>query len=289
MYLEYKPPFLYDAMLRFLAGRAIPGVELVTETEYLRTVRLNKTGSDCATGWIRVEHVPQKNALSLTVSESLAADLPQVSARIRHLFDLDCEPQIISAALETMNEIRPDLCVPGTRLPGCFDAFEMVVRAVLGQQITVKAATTLAGRFVSTFGKPLECDVEGLSHVFPRPEEIVALEGPVETHLGPLGVISTRARTIGSLAQTFTDGSVDYDRPDNPETEIEKLLTIRGIGPWTARYIAMRTMGWTDAFLETDAGIKKALSPLTPKEMLSLAKQWKPWRSYATVNLWNSL
>lgn len=287
--LGYRPPYRWEDMLDFLRARAVTGVEAVRDGEYLRTVQLNAPDGKLLYGWIKAGHRPEKNALAVTVSESLLPLLPQVLARVRRLFDLYCDPAAVYDRLRVMNDIRPGLCVPGTRLPGCFDAFELAVRAVLGQQITVKAAGTLAARMVRAFGKPLETGINGLTHGFPAPEDILALDGPVENHLGPLGIIASRAKTIRELARVIVEGSVDFAIPCDPKEEMKKLLLIPGIGKWTAEYIAMRSMEWPDAFLETDAGVKKALHPRTAKEMLRLAGDWRPWRSYATVNLWRSL
>jgi AraC family transcriptional regulator of adaptative response / DNA-3-methyladenine glycosylase II len=287
--LGYRPPYPWEEMLRFLAGRAISGVDQVKNGEYMRTVHFVTAEEKHVYGWVRVGHKPKKNALTVTVSETLLPVLPQVLARVRHLFDLYCDPVTVYETLRVMNEIRPGLCVLGTRLPGCFNAFEMAVRAVLGQQITVKAASTLAARIAHTYGAPIQTGIEGLTHVFPSPEDILALNGPMEQHLGPLGVISARAKTIHELARAIVQGEIDVDLPARPEEETKKLMAIRGIGSWTAQYIAMRAMEWPDAFLETDAGVKKALQPYTSKELLNMAEAWRPWRSYATVNLWNTL
>ena len=287
--LGYRPPYPWEEMLRFLAGRAIKGVEVVKENTYMRTVHLVTAEGKYVYGWVQVGHRPQKNSLSVTVSETLLPALPQVLARVRHLFDLYCDPEAVYETLQVMNEIRSGLCVLGTRLPGCFDAFEMAVRAVLGQQITVKAASTLAARIVEAYGIPIQTEITGLTHVFPFPEHILALDGPIENHLGPLGVIATRSNTIYELAKVMVQKEIDFEIPAQPEEEIKKLMTIKGIGSWTAQYIAMRAMGWTDAFLETDAGIKKALYPFTSKELLEMSKAWHPWCSYATMNLWNTL
>ncbi len=287
--LGYRPPYRWKEMLNFFSGRAIKGVEVIKNDEYMRTVHLQNAEGNDVYGWVRVRHRPKKNVLIVTVSETLLPILPQVLARIRHLFDLYCNPEAIYETLKAMNDIRPGLCVLGTRVPGCFNAFEMVVRAVLGQQITVKAASTLASRIVQTYGTPIQTGIDGLTHVFPSPENILALDGPIENYLGPLGVIATRAKTIYELAWAFVQGEINFDLPSQPEEEIKKLMTIRGIGRWTAQYIAMRSMEWPDAFLETDAGVKKALQPCTSKELLKMAEAWRPWRSYATVNLWNTL
>lgn len=287
--LGYRPPYPWEEMLRFLAGRAIAGVDMVKNGEYLRTVHMATSGNKHLYGWVRVGHKQEKNTLTVTVSETLLPVLPQVLARVRRLFDLYCDPDAVYETLRAMNDIRPGLCVLGTRLPGCFDTFEMSVRAVLGQQITIKAASTLAARVVEAYGTPIQTGIDGLTHVFPSPEDILALDGPIENHLGPLGVIAARARTICELAQAFQQGNIDFGPSARPEEEIKKLMAIRGIGSWTAQYIAMRAMEWPDAFLETDVGVKKALPDFTSKELLTIAEAWRPWRSYATMNLWNTL
>jgi AraC family transcriptional regulator of adaptative response / DNA-3-methyladenine glycosylase II len=289
--LCYRPPYEWQRMLDFLSQRAIRGVEATRDGEYWRTVSLVDERRRRTSGWIRVGRHQTGNTLAVSMSDSLLPVLPQVQSRVRRLFDLDCSPDAICDALASMNDMRPGLCVPGTRLPGCFDPFEMAVRAILGQQITVKAAGTLAARLVEAHGLPVQTGVEGLTHVFPTPEAIVALErrGRIEDSLGPLGIIAARARAILALARMLVQGDIRLNPSAQPEAEMEKLVTIHGIGPWTAKYIAMRAMGWPDAFLETDHGVKKALAPRTTREISALAETWRPWRSYAMVNLWNSL
>jgi len=287
--LGYRPPYQWEKMLDFLSGRAIKGVEVVTNKEYMRTVHLQNTEGKSIYGWVQVGCIPDKNAIKVTVSDTLITVLSQVLARVRCLFDLYCDPNAIYETLHIMNDIAPGLCILGTRVPGCFDAFETAVRAVLGQQISVKAASTLASRIVETYGAPVQTGIEGLTHVFPSPEKIAALNGSIENHLGALGVTGARSRTIYELAQVFIKKEIDFDLCAQPEEEMKKLMQIRGIGGWTSQYIAMRAMGWPDVFLETDAGVKKALRPHTSKEILKMAEKWRPWRSYATMNLWNSL
>jgi AraC family transcriptional regulator of adaptative response / DNA-3-methyladenine glycosylase II len=223
------------------------------------------------------------------VSGSLLPVLSKVLARVKHLFDLYCDPVEVYEQLKSMNEIKDGMCVQGTRLPGCFDPFEMAVRAILGQQITVKAAQTLANRIVSTYGTVASTPISGLTHYFPTPEEICNLEPPIEDHLGVLGVTGARARSILALATAIMQGEIDLSRNSDPEIQMKRLLGLPGFGPWTVHYVAMRALGWPDAFPHTDYGVKKALEPYTPKEILNLAEQWRPWRSYATINLWNSL
>jgi AraC family transcriptional regulator of adaptative response / DNA-3-methyladenine glycosylase II len=287
--LGYRPPYRWEEMLAFLAERAIAGIETVKNGEYARTVHLAGADGKRVRGWVKIGHKPEKNALSVAISESLLPVLPQVLARVRHLFDLHCSPDAVYDILQGMNDIRPGLCRPGIRVPGCFDAFETAVRAVLGQQITVKAAGTLAARIVERYGSPVQAGFKGLTHIFPLPEDLLALGGDIAKHFGALGVTSARANTIYMLAHAFAQGKIDFGLCADPKKEMRKLMMIRGIGCWTAQYIAMRTMGWPDAFLETDSGVKKALPGRTAKELRVMAQAWRPWRSYATMNLWNTL
>lgn len=289
VYLGYHPPYRWEEILNFLSQRAIAGVEKVADGKYMRTVRLaDKNGAWCS-GWISVKNNPKKNTLSVTFSDTLVPVLSQVLTRVKRLFDLYCEPEVVYETLQTLDKIKPGLCVPGLRVPGCFDSFETSVRAILGQQITVKAASTLAGRIAEACEIPIETGIKGLTYTFPRLEDIVSLENTVEETLGELGVIAARSRCIFTLAKALENGEIELDSCMNPETEMKKLMQIKGIGSWTANYIAMRTMEWPDAFLETDIGIKHALPGYTPKELLAMSEKWKPWRSYATMNLWNSL
>ena len=287
--LGYRPPYGWKQLLSFLALRTIPGVEVVKNDAYFRTVRLTVRQKKTFYGWIRIENRPRKNVLQVTVSVSLLPVVPQVLSRIRHLFDLYCDPDVIYKSLSVMNALQPNLCVCGTRLPGCFDPFEMAVYAVLGQQISVKAAGTLAGRLAQTFGLVIETGIEGLTHAFPTPQDLLALDCPIEDTLGPLGISASKSKTILTLAKALKEGELSFHFNSEPHVVTAKLLDISGIGPWTAQYLAMRCLGWTDAFLYTDYGIKKALAPRTEQEILELADKWRPWRSYAAINIWNSL
>ena len=287
--LGYHPPYRWEEILEFLSQRAIPGVELVKDGAYMRTVRIKGREEKTFCGFISVKDHPKKNVLVVSLSDTLLPVLPQVLARVKRLFDLYCEPNVVYEALQTMNEIRPGSCIPGIRVPGCFGSFEMAVRAVLGQQITVKAAGMLAGKIAKTYGSPIETGKEGLTPTFPTAEDILALPDPIEERLGVLGVIASRSRSILALAEKLVSGEIVLDGSADPEQEMKKLVEIKGIGDWTAKYIAMRTLGWPDAFLETDIGIRHAFPDPTPKELLALSEKWRPWRSYATMNLWNSL
>lgn len=288
LFLGYRPPYQWTAIISFLEARAIPGVETVTDDSYSRTAALQHNG-ETYRGWLIVRNAEKRNALSVTVSESLLPVLPKILARVKNMFDLQCDPEEIFSRLSVMNDIKEGMCIPGTRLPGSFDAFEMAVRAILGQQITVKAARTLATRIVSSYGVEVETPINGLTHNFPTPEELLELEGKIEDNLGVLGITSARSRSIHALASGIINGDIDLSRSADPDIQMKRLLELPGFGPWTVQYVAMRALGWPDAFPHTDYGVKKALEGRSQKGISELAEQWRPWRSYATINLWNSL
>jgi AraC family transcriptional regulator of adaptative response / DNA-3-methyladenine glycosylase II len=286
--LGYRPPYAWENLISFLAFRAVPGVESVVADRYRRTVCI-RNGEKTYYGWISIANQPTRNTLSVTLATTLLPVLSQVLARTRLLFDASCMPEQVHEKLAAMNNLVPNVSVPGIRVPGSFDPFEMSVRAILGQQITVKAATTLATRLAGLLGERIDTPFEELAFAFPLPEKIRALEGPVENRLGQIGVNGGKARSISALAAALSTGSITLSCGANPAEVMEKLAKLPGFGPWTVQYIAMRALGWPDAFPHTDYGIKKALSDRTPREILRISKTWSPWRSYATVLLWNSL
>ena len=287
--IGYRAPYKFANLLAFFRMRALAGVELVDDDSYARTVRLAGAQGEWTNGWLRVRDNTRAGALELTVSESLVPVLPQVIARIRRQFDVDCDPMAVHGCIAaSLEAIVPGAEVLGTRLPGCFDPFETACRAILGQQVSVLAANKLAARVVDAYGPEVETGVGGLSHAFPAPRELLALDLPLDA-LGQLGVIRSRTRAIESIARLIVDGKLDLNGDVSAEDQMEKLLSVKGIGPWTANYIAMRTLSHPDAFLESDAGVRHALPGHTPKELLAIAEQWRPWRSYATVALWDSL
>lgn len=284
----YRPPYPWESLLKFLEARAIPEVEKVEGGRYFRTVRLKSREGKVFSGWICVGNDAGKNRLAVTLSDTLIPALPRVLSRVRSLFDLYLEPEAVYEDLGSGEDVFLKGFILGTRLPGCFDSFEMAVRAVLGQQITVKAAGTLAGRTARCLGSPIETGISGLTRLFPAPEEILACGEQLEESLGALGILASRSKTIRMLADGLESGELRLNARACPEKEMEKLQKIRGIGKWTAHYLAMRTMGWPDAFLETDVGIRKALPGYSEKERLALAERWRPWRSYAMIHLWNT-
>ncbi len=290
--LGYRPPYDWQRILAFLGKRTIAGVEQVADGAYRRTVSVSTglaDGGETRRGWIAVENLPGKNVLAVTLAPSLLPALPSVLAKVRSLFDLDCDPAAIGKTLSAMNRINPAFYLPGVRVPGCFDGFEMAVRAILGQQITVKAAHTLAGRLAAQLGTPVETPFAELNRVFPDPATVCRLSEPIEGHFGPLGVIGARARSILALARAVECGDIELSPLADAEETMQRLRLLPGIGPWTAHYIALRALGWPDAFPHTDYGVKKALPGYSEKQILELSGDWRPWRSYATFSLWHSL
>ena len=283
--LAYRPPYDWPAMLAFLGKRAIAGVETVDAKGYRRTMRLGprRHGGDSArtsaVGWINVAPAPRKTALRVTMSASLAGSVPAVLARVKHLFDLACRPDEIAAAL------GPLAVNPGLRLAGAVDGFEVAVRAILGQQVTVKAATTIAGRFARAFGERVETRHEGLDTLFPTPAVIAGL---AESDIARHGIIAIRARAIVALARAIESGKLRLDPSADVDSTLAALREIPGVGPWTAEYIAMRALAWPDAFPHPDVAALKAMG-LAGKRALEAAEAWRPWRGYAVIHLWKSL
>ncbi|MBT0959693.1 DNA-3-methyladenine glycosylase 2 [Denitromonas iodatirespirans] len=272
--LSYRPPLDYARLVDFLAGRTIAGVEQVVDGEYRRSVRL-----DGVRGWLGVR--PGKAALEVTLSASLAAAVPAALAGVRRLFDLDADPAAVTQALGPLAEARP-----GLRLPGAFDGIEMAVRAVLGQQITVKAARTLAGRFTAAFGTALDTPWAAVNTTFPTAERIAALS---VSQIAELGVIRRRAEVIIALAAAVAEGRLMLSPGAPVQDTIAQLQALPGIGPWTAHYIAMRALAWPDAYPDGDYGVRAALGMCSAREARQQAEAWRPWRAYAVMHLWASL
>jgi AraC family transcriptional regulator of adaptative response / DNA-3-methyladenine glycosylase II len=274
--LAYRPPLDWSALLTYLAGRAIPGVERVEGDRYLRTVQIGKQQ-----GWLVVEPVKAKPVLRVKLSLSLVPVLLPVLGRAKALFDLAAEPQQIAAHLGGLA-----LHHPGLRVPGAFDSFEIAVRTILGQQVSVKAATTLMARFVQCFGEPIATPFASLTQLTPTAERLA--EADIAA-IASLGILATRAKSILGLAQAIADGTLSLAPGSAVEQTIAQLQALPGIGPWTAHYIAMRVLADPDVFLPTDLGIRQALGETNSKRILAIATAWQPWRSYATLHLWKSL
>lgn len=279
--LSYRPPFDWLGLLNFLRDRTLTGVELVQGEEYLRTVQLGTR-----TGWIHLRHAPEKHALRVEISHSLSPVLPALLGRLRHLFDLCARPDLISAHLLADPRLGAIVATnPGLRVPGAFDGFELAVRAILGQQITVKAATTLSRRFAQAFGKAIETPHPGLERLAPTPQRVAAA---TVDEVASLGIIQTRTRSILTLAGEVASGRLKLDAGADPEVTMRQLVALPGIGAWTAQYIAMRALRWPDAFPKEDIALRKILGGVTAAQAEALSQAWRPWRSYATLHLWMS-
>lgn len=277
--LSYRAPFDWEGILRFLAARATRGVEAVYDAAYLRTVELGGR-----TGWIRVHDKPEKHALLVELARPLTPALPALLGRLRNLFDLSARPDVIAERL-ARDELLGGAVArnPGLRVPGAFDGFELAVRAILGQQITVKGASTLAGRFAAAFGDAIEAPFPALTHLSPRAERVAKAN---VDEIAALGIVGARARSIIELAREVASGRSKLEAGADARTTIDQLVAIPGIGQWTAHYIAMRALRWPDAFPKEDVVLRKRLGGVTPTRAEELSRPWRPWRSYATLHLW---
>ncbi|MGH8687311.1 MAG: DNA-3-methyladenine glycosylase 2 [Burkholderiales bacterium] len=278
--LAYRPPYDWDAVSAFLGARAVAGVESLEGGRYRRTVRVAQEGKDHL-GWIEVGPSAKKPALRISVSASLARVLPPVLSRVKALADLACNPVEVSAALGDLAKARP-----GMRVPGAFDGFEVAVRAILGQQVTVAAARTVAGRLAAALGDSFASPFPELRTVFPDAERVA---DATPARIARLGMPGARAKTILALARAVADGALELVPNADVEATLERLRALPGVGEWTAQYIAMRALAWPDAFPHSDLGVLKALGTKDPKRALAAAEAWRPWRAYAVMHLWNSL
>jgi len=278
--LAYRPPLAWDAIVEFLALRAIGGVEAVAGREYRRTVAIAHGGT-IHYGWIAAQPSPRKPTLRVTVAPELARVVPGVLAAVKRLFDLACDPAVVEAQLGPLAAAHP-----GLRVPGAFDGFEMAVRAILGQQVTVKAATTLSGRLARAFGEPIATPWPELTHAFPAAARFAALE---VDDIARNGITGARSRSLIALAQAIAGGELALVPGTDVDATMAALRALPGVGEWTAQYLAMRALAWPDAFPHTDLGVMKALGLSSPAKVLAAAERWRPWRAYAVIHLWHAL
>ncbi len=280
--LRYQPPYDWVAILEFLRRRAIPGVEIVTADSYARSVDL-----EGVTGTVKVRR-GEGNALRASVAFPKLSALPAIIARLRRAFDLAADPLAITAHLAKDPVLAPLVAVrPGLRVAGAWDGFELAIRAVLGQQISVSAATSLAGRLVAAFGARLAEPDGGLTHVFPRPETLAAAD------LAALGKPRSRAAAVSAVSAAAMADNHLFDATLGLEDSIRRLRSIRGVGEWTAQYIALRQLREPDAFPAADLGLLRAMAKQegrrrSTSEVLDRANAWRPWRAYAAQHLWAS-
>ena len=273
--LPYRSPYDWEAVLGFLAARATPGVEAVTSAGYRRTIEV-----EGRTGTIAVGRSSSTPALNLDISFPVAGARPSIAERVRRVFDLDADPAVIARCLGGDALLGGILARhPGIRRPGAWDGFELSVRAILGQQVSVAAATTIAGRLAQRFGTAIEDD-GGLNRLFPSPLQLSG--APIEE----VGVIAKRAECIRRLARAVGDGAIDFSAVPDSATFIAALRALPGIGPWTAQYIAMRALGDPDAFLTGDLVLRQMAGDCTTRELEQRSEGWRPWRSYAVMVLW---
>ncbi len=282
--LRYRPPYDWPAMLAYLEARAIDGVEQVVGGLYRRTV-----SQDGRLGTVEVRHEPARDSLAVTVRVPSVQSLPAILARVRRVFDVGADIETIGAHLARDPFLAPLLALrPGLRAPGGWDGFELAVRAILGQQVTVVAARQLAGRLVALCGETLPETASlhaGLSRTFPSPARVAA------TDLGALGMPAARRAALKAMAEAALADAQLFHPFGTVEEAIARLRSIRGVGEWTAQYIALRALRETDAFPASDIGLLRGAANdagerPTPEDLLQRAEPWRPWRAYAAQHLW---
>lgn len=285
--LPLREPYDWDGVLAFLGPRAVPGLERVDGGAYRRAAALPGPDGRPLAGVIEVRRAPRGGALLLAVPPALAGALLPLAARTRALFDLDADPAAIAERLAADPLLAPLVRArPGLRVPGAWEPWELAARAVLGQQVSVKGATTLAGRLTAALGAPLP-GADGW-RLFPSPAAVAKAD------LSRLGVPRARAAALRTLAAAVRDGAVDLAAPGGADAARAALRALPGIGAWTAEYVALRALGDPDAWPDGDLGLRRAVArlaggpPPTPRVLRALAEAWRPWRAYATLHLWTA-
>jgi AraC family transcriptional regulator of adaptative response / DNA-3-methyladenine glycosylase II len=290
--LSYRPPFDWNALLAFFAPRAIPGVEEVRDGIYRRIVQVGgNAGGHIAI--IAVSHLPERNAVQVEIACDYVPALPVIASRLRRVFDLDADTEAIARHLSRDRALAPTVRRhPGLRTPGGWDAFEIAVRAILGQQISVAAARGLAAKLVLLCGKPIALAdptlTDGaLTHAFPTAQQLAAAD------LSSLGMPAARRTALKSLARAAVAQPDLFDAANTLEESIDRLRSVPGIGEWTAQYIALRGLHHPDAFPASDIGILRNAEQiygtlLSPAQLLVRSEQWRPWRGYAAQHLWSA-
>ena len=281
--LPFRPPYDFAHLLWFLEKRVIPGVEVVDGTTYRRS--FVAAGSP---GWLSIAPIEGESALALRVHHAKASALGEIVARVRRMFDVDADPLAINAHLRRDALLKPFVKRwPGQRLPNAWDGFELAVRAILGQQVSVAAARTLAARVAAKHGTPYaEGEAVGLGALFPEPETLA--DAPLES----IGVMRARADAIRTLARAVAEGRVHFRTEQTLAAFEQSLVALPGIGPWTAHYVAMRALGQPDAFPAADLILRRAAGrgeTLSTRATEAMSEAWRPWRAYAVMLLWRSM
>jgi AraC family transcriptional regulator of adaptative response / DNA-3-methyladenine glycosylase II len=282
--LDVRPPFDPRLALSFLRARTVVGTEMVSGDTYIRA-----TAHGGKTGLIAITPAKGRDAIVVEVSSSLAPSLMTIAARARRLFDTDADPTLIGAHLSRDPLLKKQVRArPALRVMGAFDPFEWAVRAVLGQQVSVRAALTIANRLVAKLGIPVKGDGRESEpiHAWPDPARLAEAR---EDTIASVGLTRARARTLRELARAVADERLVLDRMADPQVTRKALLAVPGIGPWTADYVAMRALGWPDAFPAGDLGLRKALGGVSAAECEARSESWRPWRAYAAAHLWMGL
>ena len=279
--LAWRPPYDAEGVMGFFQRRAVTGVEQVQGNTLRRTLALTASGQ-ALVGWIALELQPEHHRVALSVSPELLPALGALLARTRQALDLDADPAQIDPVLASV----PGPVRAGVRLPSGFDGFEMAVRVILGQQVTVAAARTLTQRLVERFGPTLTTPFEGLNRLFP---DAATLAGASAESIGTLGIVRQRVGALQALAAAVAEGRIQLHRAAPLQATMEALQALPGIGAWSAQLIAMRALAWPDAWPASDIGILKALGTRDVQAATDQAETWRPWRAYAVMRLWLSL
>ena len=273
--LHFRPPYHWEGILDFLRARATPGVEVVDASTYRRTFSLNGRS-----GYLSVSIDESRAALLVSLDFSDPQSLFYIVERVRAMFDLGADWAAIKQTFRNDPVLSASMDAdPGLRVPGCWNGFELAVRAILGQQITVKGATALAGRLAEAFGERFSGPA-GLTHLFPAPEVLA------EANLTAIGLTGARAETIRALARAVSSGKIRFEGVVNVDAFVARLCEIPGIGQWTAQYVAMRALGEPDAFPSSDLWLLRAMAVASVRELERRAEAWRPWRAYAAMYLW---
>ena len=284
LHVRYRPPYDWESMLDFLKARAIPGVEVVENGCYRRTVAIGSS-----VGSVVISHLAKKNSLQVTIHFPNVQSLPAIVSRVRRVFDVGADIETIDTHLAHDARLAPWVAKrPGLRAPGGWDGFELAVRAVLGQQVSVAAARRLAGQLVALHGEPVTEGVSthpGLTHAFPTAKRLASIEA-----IG-VGMPAARSRALQALAKAAASDPNLFRPLGSMEEAIARLRAIPGIGEWTAQYITLRAIREMDAFPASDIGLLRGAAkvdgaPATPVSLLHRAELWRPWRAYAAQHLW---
>ena len=278
--LAYRPPYDIDGVLAFFGARALPGAEAVDAPARTlrRTLALTHQGRH-VTGWLALRFLAERHEVEAVVSPSLAAALGAIAQRLRQGLDLDADPALIDGALQALPG------APGVRVVGGFDGFEIAVRVILGQQVTVAAARTLSRRLVEALGEPLATPFADLTRLFPTPQRIAAASAD---EIGRLGIVRQRVAALQALARELEAGRIALHRGAPLAATLDALQALPGIGEWSAQLIAMRALAWPDAFPASDIGVMKALGTRDIRAVAEQSQAWRPWRAYAVMRLWQS-